>query len=301
MPDLHGHIAVVTGANSGIGLEATKALAAKGAHVVMAVRSRDKGKVARASILEQTPDAKIDVSVLDLSDLTSVRQFAQTAVEKFKSVSLLINNAGAMGGSYQKTRDGFELQFGTNHLGHFALTGLLLPSLLNAEQGRVVNVSSRAHEGAKLDFDNLQSEDGYRRWRVYGRSKLANMLFTYELQRRFVASGERAISVACHPGWAATSLATKAVGSPTGLGYAVQRLFNIGAQSAMMGALPTLYAAVDDSIKGGEYIGPTGFLGMRGYPGPVPSSKESHNEEAARRLWTISEQLTGVRYTALEK
>lgn len=299
IPNLYGRLAVVTGANSGIGFEATRALASHGAHVLMAVRSVERGETAKNELLQQIPNANLDVLALDLSDLESVRRFATLFLKQFSKLSLLVNNAGAMGGPYQKTKDGFELQFGTNHLGHFALTGLLLPALFEAEQARVVNVSSRAHEGARLDFNDLHGAHGYRRWRAYGRSKLANLLFTYELQRRLTASGRPLLSVACHPGWAATNLASKSVGTRQGIGNIVQNMFNVGAQSAAMGALPTLYAAVAPTIHGGEYIGPTGFLGMRGYPGVVSSSKWSHDETDAQRLWAVSEQLTNVRYEAL--
>jgi NAD(P)-dependent dehydrogenase (short-subunit alcohol dehydrogenase family) len=301
IPDLHGRLAVVTGANSGIGWQTVRALAAKGAHVVMAVRSAEKGQEAKAAILREFPGAEVEVSVLDLSDLGSGRQFADSFLTRFSSLSLLINNAGVMGVPYAKTKDGFELQFGTNHLGHFALTGLLLPALLKDGQARIVTVSSGAHLNAQLDFDDLQSEQGYRRWRAYGRSKLANLLFSYELQRRLEASGVKTISAASHPGWAATSLATKSVGARhQHLGKIVQGLFNVGAQSAARGALPTLYAATEPSVQGGEFIGPIGMGGMRGYPGRARSSDRSHNTEDARRLWSISERLTGVRYEALD-
>ncbi len=297
IPDLNGKVAVVTGSNSGIGWNTARALASKRAHVVMAVRSTEKGKAAADAILREFPNAKITVSALDLTDLGSIRSFADAYLAAHSRLSLLINNAGVMGVPFAKTKDGFEMQFGTNHLGHFALTGLLLPALLGDGAARVVTVSSGAHMNAHLDFDHLQSEDGYRRWRAYGRSKLANLLFAFELERRFEARGQSAISVASHPGWAATNLASKSFGSrQEGLGKLVQGMFNVGAQSAQMGALPTLFAATDPSVRGGEYFGPTGMGGMRGYPGPARSSRAANDREDAKRLWRVSEELTGVHY-----
>lgn len=301
IPDLHGRVGVVTGANSGIGYHTARALTSKGMRVVMAVRSVDKGQLARAAIKKEHPDAEIEVSALDLSDLSSVHHFADTCLADYPTLSLLVNNAGVMGMSYGKTTDGFELQFGTNHLGHFALTGLLLPALLQEDRARIVTISSGAHMNASLNFDDLQSEQGYRRWRAYGQSKLANLMFAFELQRRLEANGKTAISMASHPGWAATSLATKTVGARPRLGKIVQGMFNAGAQTAAMGALPTLYAATEPSIQGGEYIGPTAMGGMRGSPGHAKSSRRSHSTDDARRLWDVSERLTGVNYEALLK
>ncbi|MCL6454211.1 MAG: SDR family oxidoreductase [Alicyclobacillus sp.] len=296
MPELHGRVAVVTGANSGIGLEATRALAAKGAHVILAVRSAERGQAAVRSIQDTAPNAAVEVVPLDLGSLESVRRFAEVVLQRFPTLDLLINNAGVMGVPFGRTADGFELQFGTNHLGHFALTGWLLPALLRSENARVVTVSSAAHLNARLDFGNLQGERGYRRWRAYGQSKLANLMFAFELQRRLAAAGAASISVACHPGWAATNLATKAVGDRKRVGRWLQGVFNLGAQSAAMGALPTLYAATAPGVPGGAYIGPAGFGGMRGYPGPARVSERARNTADAARLWEVSEQLTGVRY-----
>lgn len=297
IPNLHGHIAVVTGANSGIGYETARALAGKGARVVMAVRSRTNGVTAQTTILRQHRGAAVDVMELDLSSLASIEQFARQFFDSYPSLSLLVNNAGVMGVPYAQTKDGFELQFGTNHLGHFALTGRLLPRLLASDSARVVTVSSAAHLSAKVSFDNLQGERGYRRWSAYGQSKLANLLFMYELQRRFERHGANAISVASHPGWAATNLAKKTMGSRNaGLGKVLQAIFNSGAQSAAMGALPSLYAATDTHVHGGDYIGPTSMSGMRGHPGRAKSSERARDSEDAKRLWEISETLTGVHF-----
>ena len=299
MPDQHGKLVVITGANSGIGFEATRALAARGAQVVLAVRSPQRGQAAAEAIQREHPRARTEVLALDLADLASVRHFAGTFQTRYTALPLLINNAGVMATPYRRTAQGFELQLGTNHLGHFALTGWLLPLLLAAPGARVVTVSSGAHSRGRIDFDNLDGAHGYRRWAAYSQSKLANLLFAYELQRRFDAAGTQAISVACHPGWAATNL------QPAGfrmqgsrLGVWLAQLANRLAQSAAMGALPILYAATAPEVRGGDYIGPTGF-GARGFPGLVPSSARSHDPALARRLWQVSEELTGVRYAAL--
>jgi NAD(P)-dependent dehydrogenase (short-subunit alcohol dehydrogenase family) len=299
IPSLDKTQAIVTGANSGIGFEAAKVLAGKGADVVLAVRSSQKGQQAVASILQTYPDAKVDVMPIDLSDLASVRAFAKAYDQSGRGLSLLINNAGVMATPYQLTKDGFELQFGTNHLGHFALTGLLLPHLLAAPTSRVVSVSSMAHTGGQIDFNNLDGARGYRRWRAYSQSKLANLLFIYELQRRLKNAGRDTVAVACHPGFAATNLSTGMGFGQSAWGRGLTSLANLLAQSAHMGALPTLYAATDERIVGGEYIGPTGFGKMRGYPGPMKSSDRSYDQDVAMSLWTLSEQLTGIHFDAL--
>ena len=299
MPDQHGELAVITGANSGIGFEAARALAARGAHVVLAVRDPHKGHAAAEAIQREHPPARTEVLALDLADLVSVRHFAEGFRARYAALPLLINNAGVMATPYRRTAQGFELQFGTNHLGHFALTGLLLPLLLAAPGARVVTVSSGAHTRGRIDFGNLDGERGYRRWAAYSQSKLANLLFAYELQRRFEAAGAQAISVGCHPGWAATNLqpaAFRMQGSRLGVWLA--ELANHLAQSAAVGALPVLYAATAPEVRGGDYIGPTGF-GSRGWPGLVHSSARSHDPALAQRLWQVSQELTGVRYEAL--
>lgn len=300
IPSLRGELVVITGSNSGIGYEAAKVLADKGAHVIIAVRSAQRGDAAAAMIRQSSPAAKVTVMPLDLADLSSVHTFAETFLNEHASLSLLINNAGVMAIPYQKTKDGFEMQFGTNHLGHFALTGLLLPALVNTPKSRVVAVSSMAHSGGHIDFDNLDGARGYRRWRAYAQSKLANLLFAYELQRRLVKSGAETICVACHPGFAATNLVASGMqGTSLLLSKATAGMTRLMAQSAAMGALPTLYAATAPHLQGGEYIGPGGPNNMRGYPKVVTSNRESHNEDVAKRLWDVSENLTGVHYEAL--
>jgi NAD(P)-dependent dehydrogenase (short-subunit alcohol dehydrogenase family) len=299
--DVRGARVVITGGNSGIGLEAARVLARMGANVVLAVRDTAKGERAVREIRHEQPHAEVDVLALDLADLASVRSFASTFQERYAELRLLINNAGVMALPYRRTVDGFEMQFGTNHLGHFALTGLLLPSILAAQGARVVTVSSGAHIGGTIDFSNLDGARRYQRWGVYAQSKLANLLFAYELQRRFEAAGVEAISVACHPGYAATNLQLAGpIMAGSRLWERVSQFMNwFLAQSAAMGALPTIQAAVAPEINGCDYIGPIGLLGMRGYPGKVRSSPRSYDPELARRLWDVSETLTGVRYEAL--
>jgi len=275
-----GRTFVITGANSGIGLEAARALGAAGALVVVACRDTSKGSHAVAEL-----DGEFDVRRLDLADLSSVRAFAG---ELEGDIDVLINNAGVMAVPRAKTADGFEMQLGTNHLGHFALTGLLLPRI----RDRVVTVASGAHRFGRMNFGDLQSERHYQRWLAYGQSKLANLLFMMELQRRLDAAGSEVRSVAAHPGYAATNLQfhTQSIQDQLmGLG---NRLF---AQSAAMGALPTLYAATED-VPGAAYVGPDGPLEQRGHPHLVDMSGAAKDEDAARRLWERSEELTGVAF-----
>ncbi len=299
LPDLSGKIIVVTGGNSGIGYEAAIQFARKRAHVVLACRNMDKARPAADRIAALAPGASVEVMALDLSSLASVRSFAEAFKEKNPMLHILCNNAGVMAIPYSRTADGFEMQFGTNHLGHFALTGLLLDRLIAAGGARVVTVSSGAHRMGTIRFDDLQWEHGYRKWRAYGQSKLANLLFAFELERRAEAARAKLISVACHPGYAATNLQAmgpRMQGSAmmeTMMGVA-NRLF---AQSAAMGALPTLYAATAPDLHGGEYIGPNGLGEMWGHPVKVDYSAAAHDTAAGARLWQISEQLTGVRYS----
>lgn len=298
IPNQRGKLAVVTGGNSGIGYEAALALATKGAHVILAVRSAEKGQAAVTSIQRAHPGAQVEVIALDLSNLGSVRHFAETFSQRFEALPLLINNAGVMALPFARTADGFEMQFGTNHLGHFALTGLLMPAILAAPNARVIMVSSGLHTSGTIDFDNLDGAKSYSRWGAYSQSKLANLLFAYELQRRFTAAGIGVIVAGCHPGYAATNLQSAGArmqGSRVSelLSNVANRLF---AQSAAMGALPTLYAATAADVNGCDYIGPVGLLGMRGAPGKIKSSARSYDTTVAARLWQVSEQLTGVRY-----
>ncbi|MFB6218873.1 MAG: oxidoreductase [Halobacteriaceae archaeon] len=302
MPDLSGRTAVVTGANSGLGYEATRAFARKGATVVMACRSAERGMRARRALETEAPDGKLDVRRCDLASLDSVRAFARAVREDYDDLHVLCNNAGVMAVPRSETDDGFETQFGVNHLGHFALTGLLLGPLVRTDgETRVVTQSSGEHERGSIDFDDLQGEDGYGKWSAYAQSKLANLLFAYELDRRLDAAGiEDVISVGCHPGYADTNLqrrSAEAGGSRLKLwGLAVANA--VYAQSARRGALPLLYAATAPAVSGGDYIGPGGVLNMRGAPAKQRSSDRSRDRETAERLWAVSEELTGVTYGA---
>lgn len=299
VPDLSGRTAIVTGANSGIGFEAAKVLAEKGADVVLACRSVDKGEEAVRRIRSSSPTAKVRVAALDLSKLSSVRAFAEKTCREQPRLDLLINNAGVMAIPRALTADGFEMQIGTNHLGHFALTGLLFAPLLASDSGRVVTVSSGAHHFGRMDFDDLMGERRYEKWRAYAQSKLANLLFFHELDRRLRGAGKRLKSIAAHPGYAATNL--QFVG-PNIEGSKVGRLLmNLGnglfAQSAAMGALPTLRAAADPTAVSGSYYGPDGFRELRGYPVLVRSNRLARSEDDAKHLWDVSEKLTGVVYS----
>ncbi|WP_405164573.1 SDR family NAD(P)-dependent oxidoreductase [Nocardia sp. NBC_01499] len=290
IPDQSGRTAIVTGANTGLGFETAAALAARGAHVVLAVRNLDKGKQAQARILATVPDASVSLQQLDLSSLAAIETAADELKAAHERIDLLINNAGVMYPPKQSTEDGFELQFGTNHLGHFALTGRLLDRLLSVPGSRVVTVSSIGHRiRAAIHFDDLQWDNGYNRVGAYGQSKLANLLFTYELQRRLAAAGAPTIATAAHPGGSDTELMRHL---PSVLNSVAARLV----QNAAMGALPTLRAATDPDITGGQYLGPGGFAQSRGYPKVVQSSKQSHDVALQRRLWSVSEELTGVAY-----
>jgi len=295
MPDLGGKMIMVTGGNSGLGFESVKAFAAKGAGVVLASRSVQKGEEAKSDILKTVPDGKITVMQLDLGDLESVRSFAADYLKNHQKLDVLLNNAGIMMTPYFTTRDGFEGQFGTNHLGHFALTGLLMDVLLATPGSRIVNVSSGAHKNGTMDFDNLQWKDGkdYGSMKAYGRSKLSNLLFTYELQRKLEAANQDTLAVAAHPGIAATNLARHLEGKF--LFKVLTPLFKMLAQDQAMGALTQIRASVDPEVKGGEYYGPDGRGERKGYPVVVPSNEASHDLRDAARLWEESEKLTGVK------
>jgi len=286
--DQSGRIAIVTGSNSGIGFETTRMLAGKGATVVMACRNLEKANPKADEIRAAHPGADVEVMQLDLSDLDSVRRFAEAFRAKHSRLDLLINNAGIMVPPYGKTAQGFETQFGVNHLGHFALTGSLLDLITNTPGSRIVTVSSVAHLMGKIDFSDLNWENGYKAQAAYGQSKLANLLFTYELQRRLAAAGKDTLAVAAHPGWTETNLQAHA--------KSVKFMNRFFAQNALMGALPTLFAATEPSVDGAEYFGPSGFMEMNGPPKKVKSNKRSHDRNVAERLWNISEELTGVRF-----
>ncbi len=291
MPDQTGRVAIVTGANTGIGFETAAALASKNATVVMACRNRQKAEAAIEKIRERTPDAELEFIELDLASLASVERFATAFRAGRDRLDLLINNAGVMIPPLGHTEDGFELQFGCNHLGHFALTGRLLDLIEATPGGRVVNVSSMAHRQGKMDFDNLNAEKGYSAMPAYGQSKLANLLFTFELQRRLEAKGSKVVATAAHPGWTGTDLQRHS---------SLFRFLNtFFAQTPPMGALPTLRAVADPEAEGGDYFGPKGFYEMRGYPKKVGTTPAAQNELDARRLWEVSEKLTGVSFESL--
>ena len=294
IPDQSGRLAVVTGANSGLGLETARALAAAGATVVITARDRAKGEAARERITAETPDATVEARVLDLAALESVRGFAAGIAADHPRIDMLINNAGVMMPPRGETVDGFELQFGTNHLGHFALTGLLLEPLAAVGGARVVTVSSLEHKPGRIHFDDLQSESKYSSRGAYQQSKFANAVFGLELDRRLRAAGSPVISVLAHPGYSATNLQTSGPPFPVS---ALLRISNaLIAQSASKGALPQLYAATAPGVEGGEFIGPDGFREARGTPTEVQPVKRARDEQTARLLWDVSEELTGVRY-----
>lgn len=297
IPDLTDRTMIVTGANSGIGWEAAKALAARGATVTLAVRDAAKGAAAVDAIMAGTPDARVELGALDLADLGSVARFAADwRRDHPQGLDVLVNNAGVMAIPRRETADGFEMQLGTNHLGHFALTGQLVDAITPG--GRVVTVSSGAHRFGSMNFADLQSRDGYRRWAAYGQSKLANILFALELHRRAEAAGVALRSVATHPGYADTNL--QSVGprmSGSRVGAAAMRLFNrVLAQPAEHGAWSTVMAATDPEVPGGVFLGPTKWRGQRGTPGLETPSDAARDPESARRLWQVSTELTGVTY-----
>lgn len=287
VPDQHGRLAVVTGATSGLGFETARMLAEHGASVVLAVRDEDAGKRAATRIAAAVSGAEVTVQHLDLASLESIRAAADALRSMYPTIDLLINNAGVMYPPRQTTRDGFELQLGTNHLGPFAFTGLLLDRLLATPGSRVVTVSSLLHRlRGDIHFDDLHSERSYSRQTAYTQSKMANLMFTYELDRRLAGTGT--IAVAAHPGLAKTHLGRSS--------YPLDLLFRVAGQPAAMGALPILRAATDPAVQGGQFYGPGGFREMRGHPTLVESNARSHDEAIQRRLWDVSEQLTGVSY-----
>jgi NAD(P)-dependent dehydrogenase (short-subunit alcohol dehydrogenase family) len=295
IPDQTGKVVVVTGANSGLGLVTARELARAGATVLLACRNTAKGEQAVSAFSAQLLAADATVAELDLASLSSVRTFAGRFSAEHDRLDLLINNAGVMAPPRRLTSDGFETQFGTNHLGHFALTGLLLARLLAAPQPRVVTLSSSAHRGGTIKFDDLQGERSYNNWRAYGQSKLANLLFCFELGRRAAAADTSLTSVAAHPGYAATNL--QFAGPSRFYEKAIMAVANkVIAQSAEMGALPTLYAATVPDLPSGAFVGPDGFLEGRGHPRIVTAAGKAYDEDTARRLWEVSEELTGVRY-----
>ncbi|CAM3553015.1 MULTISPECIES: oxidoreductase [Saccharibacillus] len=293
MPDMNGKRVLITGGSGGLGLETAYGFAQKGAEIVLAVRNMEKGRQAADGLLEKFPQASVEVMRLDLADLSSIEAFAAGFIGKYDALHVLVNNAGVMIPPYGKTKDGFELQFGSNHLGHFALTGRLLPLLLRTTGARVVTLSSIAAKSGYIYFNNLDGRLGYSAMKFYGQSKLANLLFARELQKRLSAVGANTISVACHPGVSNTNLISR--GSGKQAGRAVSFIWGLMSQSAAMGALPTLYASTEN-LYGGEYIGPTGKGGRKGYPGFDLSVDHKMNEDTMAKLWRASEELTGVTY-----
>lgn len=296
IPNLDGKVFVVTGANSGMGYETSLALAEKGAMVVMACRNLERGQRALESIKQAVPQAKLELMALDLASLKSIQAFAETFKSKFDRLDGLINNGGPIIADRRVTEDGFESHFGINHLGHFALTGLLLDVLLNTPSSRIVTVGSRMHVDGKMAWDDLMSERSYDRMAAYRQSKLANMLFAFELARRLEAQGRSTVSVAAHPGLANTSWADNNLGGL--MKIMAQLMSSMSYQSAAMGALPPLYAATDPNVKPGAYYGPEND--KKGYPVEVRAGESAYDEADAKRLWEVSEKLSGVKYEALD-
>jgi NAD(P)-dependent dehydrogenase (short-subunit alcohol dehydrogenase family) len=292
IPDQSGRTAIVTGANSGLGLVTARELARAGASVVMACRNLEKGHAAVDEVRAALPDAQVQLDELDLASLASVRAFADRFKAPHDGLDLLINNAGVMGSPRRRTADGFELQFGTNHLGHFALTSALLETMEGREDARVVTLSSTAHKMGRINFDNLNGDRHYFRWNAYGQSKLANLLFALELDRRLRAVGSTVKSLAAHPGYAATNLQRS--GPPMFDRLVMVASNALIAQSDEMGALPILYAATQPGLEGGTYVGPDGFQEQRGHPKIVQPSGRARDPATARRLWEVSERMTAV-------
>ena len=300
IPSQAGKTVLITGANSGIGYQAALELARHGAHVIMACRNEAKGRAALERLLREAPGASAELVQLDMASLASIRAFAAAFIGRGLALDLLINNAGVMAlPKREVTEDGFERQFGTNHLGHFALTGLLLPALLAAPAPRVVTVASLAHRTGKIDFNNLQRERGYVGWDAYNASKLANILFAKELDRRARAAHSKLLSLAVHPGVSTTSIFENGPGTANLKAIMVKLLAPVMMQNDEAGALPTLYAATSPDAHGGEYIGPDGFQELKGSPVVVQPRPQALDTSVGERLWAASEELTGVHYPAL--
>lgn len=302
IPDQTGRTVLVTGGNSGLGFHTCRMLAAKGARVLLASRSSQRGDQAEAEILQAVPDARLEVISLDLADLDSVRLCADNLLSGLDSLHVLMNNAGVMAIPRQETTQGFERQFGVNHLGHFALTGALLPLLLKTPASRIVNVSSMAHRSGRMNFSDLHGQRKYSPFGAYSQSKLANLLFTLELQRRLEAKGAGTICVSAHPGFSATNLqyvAAKEKGSAIEL--ILMRILNaLLSQSAEQGVLPQLYAATAHDVSGGDYTGPDGWMQMRGFPVKHQAKETAYDSAAAQELWRLSVELTGEPFDQLQ-
>lgn len=294
IPNLDGKVVIVTGSSSGIGFEAARVIAGKGATTIIAVRNAEKGASAIDKIREEFKNADLRLMQLDLASLESTKEFADEFKKQYSQLDLLINNAGVMAPPYSKTKDGFELQMGTNHLGHFALTGHLLDTLESTENARVVNVSSGAHKMGSPDLEDLNWENrSYSKWKAYGDSKIANLYFTFAFNKRNRESGGKTISTAAHPGWTATELQRN---------HSIAELLNhVFAQDISIGALPTLRAALDETAEPGDYFGPDGIMEMRGYPVKVEPNDLAKDESIADKLWALSEEMTSVTYDFGEK
>ena len=295
LPDLSGRTAVVTGANSGVGLATSVELARHGAHVVLACRDPHRGDEALGQVRVEVPGASVELRRLDLADLSSVRDFSDRVLAEVERIDVLVNNAGVMAPPKRReTADGHELQLGTNHLGHFALTGRLLPLL---HEARVVTLSSNAHRAGRIDLDDLESTASYHPWRAYGQSKLANLLFTMQLQRAADRAGLDLVSVAAHPGFAATGLVRNGPGARSArIGRVMDAVTRLVAQSAEAGAWPVLYAAAQPGVRGAEFFGPSGPGGWWGTPVRTTAAQVAYDPDLAAALWQRSEELTGVRY-----
>lgn len=302
IPDQRGRVAIVTGGNSGLGFEAAAALAASGAHVVLACRDPGRAKGAVDEIRARHAGASVEAQALDLASLASVRAGADRVLAEHARIDLLVNNAGVMAIPHRRTADGFEMQLGTNHLGHFAWTALLLERVVATPGARIVTVSSTMHRPGRIHFDDPNLDRSYGKWKAYMQSKLANLLFMLELDRRLRRRGVDTASVAAHPGYATTNL--QFTGARMEQSSAAEKFFALGnrllAQSAAMGALPTLYAATHPGVAGGDYVGPGGFAEVWGHPKKVGMSARARDAESARRLWELSEQLTGVRFQGID-
>jgi len=301
IPNQSGKIVVITGANSGLGFETARTLAEKRATIVMAVRNLKKGEQAKNEILKAVPNASLDLMKLDVGDLASVREFAEAFKTKYDRLDILANNAGVMAIPRQETADGFEMQLGVNHLGHFALTGLLLDVIVNTPNARIHNVTSSANYFGSINFDDLMGEKDYSRWDAYSQSKLANVFFTFELQKRLSAAGFDTIVNTSHPGLVLTNLQANSVEqSGTGVEAILYRVIEpIMAQDISMGVLPMLYGMTAQDAKGGTFYGPR-TLNLRGYPTEKKANKAAYDADALRRFWEVSEELTGVKYEVFE-
>ena len=294
VPNINGKIAIVTGANIGLGYEVAKGLATKEAKVIMACRNLAKAAVAKKEIEQAVPQADMEVMRLDLNSLQSVRDFAVVFSSNYDRLDLLIENAGIMVPPFATTEDGFESQMGVNYFGHFLLTNLLFPLIQSTKDSRIITLSSMAHKQGKIDFSNINAEKNYSKMGAYGQSKLACLMFAYELQRRLVSAGEGTIAVSVHPGVSNTNLGQHV---PRFLYNLLVPLMSFITHSPENAALPTLMAALDTNVEGGDYYGPTGFNEMKGKPGKVTSMPHSHDLEVASKLWDVSEELTGEKFT----